>query len=87
MTDGLYYKKVILSWLFKGKPLTGQIAGQVQFTISKRKKHGPVPYFHENGSLTMKGPFKDNEREGSWVYVNNEGTKDKRWSGTHRTRA
>ena len=61
-TDGLYYKKTILSWLFKGEPFTGKVGGQVQGTLRRGKWHGPYATFHDNGRLSSKGTWRDGKR-------------------------
>ena len=75
--EGLFYKK------FTEEPFTGKTTGQEQSTFLRGKKHGLSVSYHENGQLSQKGTYKDDKREGPWVFYKKDGTKDLDGKGKH----
>ena len=53
---------------------TGRIVGQLRLFASIAKE-GSWVHYHDNGQVERKGTYRDGEREGSWVFIEKDGTK------------
>jgi antitoxin component YwqK of YwqJK toxin-antitoxin module len=38
-----------------------------------QKKHGPYFYYYENGKIKVKGSYKNDKKDGEWIYMDEHG--------------
>jgi len=48
------------------------------------KQEGPWVEYYDNGRIWFKGAYKNGKYEGPWLWYDEDGTKNKDYSGTYR---
>ena len=76
--DGIHYKK------FSTVPFTGKVTGKSQGKIKNGKKGGLWVGYWKNGQLFSEGTLKDGKKDGPWVVYNQDGTVNKKYTGTYK---